>query len=129
VTSAAEIMDRGVRVLDARLSAAQLREIADAERTLHYVVVADDRKIQGWLRVDPALLPAPSTPASQLTLGRLARTHFIFVRESEPAVSVVRLMLHRPDDVAIVVGVIPARTPSSVLGVIDRLCIRAVRAE
>ena len=77
--------------------------------------------------MDRAPEPKDKGPIDDMTLGRLARSHYIVVRESDPAASVMFCMLNRPGEIAIVVRQIPARDACNVLGVIDRQRIAAER--
>jgi CIC family chloride channel protein len=120
VKSAAEIMDRSIRVLDASLSTAQLRDIVDGDQTLRYDVVSREGKVEGWLRVDAPLRSMANATSVQVTLGWLAQSNYVLVHESYAASTVIQILSNRPGQIAVVVRRGQARDARHVLGVIVR---------
>ena len=104
VRSAAEIMERGVMVLDAATTFADFLGAAGTAGGLQHVVVTREGNVVGWLRVDTGLRRAVGAAAATATLGELAHRSFVIVRPGDAVFGVITAMRAKGAEAAIVVG-------------------------
>ncbi|HUA77541.1 MAG TPA: chloride channel protein [Acetobacteraceae bacterium] len=121
VRSAAEIMDRDVLVLDGTTSFADLLSRAAVSTGLQHIVVTEEGRVVGWLRVDTSLRRTVGVGAAHATLGELAHRTFVTVRPTDAVFSVITAMSAAFAAAAIVLGDAKGSSPEPpVLGVITR---------
>jgi CIC family chloride channel protein len=120
VRSARDVMDSDIQVLPAQASFDDyLRQPGHAGR-LRHVVVSDEGRIYGVIRVNTGLRRGLEGADTGVSLGEVASRNFTVVPEDETAFDVIRRMWRRNSIMAVVVrgGGIPRA--SDVVGVITK---------
>src|SRR5580658_3484187 len=120
VRSARDVMDSDIQVLPAQASFDDyLRQPGHAGR-LRHVVVSDEGRIYGVIRVNTGLRRGLESADTGVSLGEVASRNFTVVPEDETAFDVIRRMWRRNSIMAVVVrgGGIPRA--SDVVGVITK---------
>ncbi|APR94492.1 chloride channel protein [Pandoraea thiooxydans] len=119
VQSAAQIMDTDVFVLDTKTPFRDIVTRAGGSAFRH-VVVTEEHKISGVLRINTGLRRAVSQGAADIAVGELAQRNFIVVHEHDAAFGVITQLWKRHAVMAVVVGEQQGQGPARVLGIIAK---------
>jgi CIC family chloride channel protein len=120
VRRAKEVMDTNVVLAPSEARFDSLSARADHGEPMRHVVVIEDNRIAGVLRVDAALRTASRDFRSSATLGELASREFTVVREDDIAFDVIRRIWRRRATTALVVRGRGVPRPGDVVGVITK---------
>jgi CIC family chloride channel protein len=119
VQNAAQVMETDVFVLDEKVPFQDLLARSEGPPFRHVVVTQND-KICGVLRINTGLRRAVSRSDLDITLGALAQRNFIVVFENEVAFGVITRLWKQHAAMAVVVGHEQGQGPARVLGVIAK---------
>jgi CIC family chloride channel protein len=120
VRSARDVMDSDIQVLPAQASFDDyLRQPGHAGR-LRHVVVSDEGRIYGVIRVNTGLRRGLEGADTGVSLGEVASRNFTVVPEDETAFDVIRRMWRRNSIMAVVVRGRGIPRASDVVGVITK---------
>jgi chloride channel protein, CIC family len=119
VQSAAQVMETDVLVLDESVPFQHVLSRSEGPAFRH-VVVTKEHEIEGVLRVNIGLRRAVSQGLGDITVGSLAQTNFIVVRENDVAFDVITRLWKKHAAMAVVVSRGDAQGPPRVLGVIAK---------
>ncbi|SAL86379.1 Cl-channel, voltage gated [Caballeronia choica] len=119
VQNAAQVMETDVLVLDESVPFQHVLSRSEGPAFRH-VVVTKKHEIEGVLRVNIGLRRAVSQGLGDITVGSLAQTNFIVVRENDVAFDVITRLWKKHAAMAVVVSRGDAQGPPRVLGVIAK---------
>jgi CIC family chloride channel protein len=121
VRRAADVMERDVQVLPAETPFGAFLSAEEATGRMRHVVVTENGRIRGVLRVNMALRRGLADAEHGMTLGELASPDFVVVHETTIAFEVIRRMWAKGALMAVVArrGAATPRGPD-VLGVITK---------
>ena len=120
VRRAAEVMDTDVIVAPATMSFDAFLAEPEHNGRMRHVVVTEDHRIVGVLRVNTALRQASEAGRGSVTLGAIASHAFTIVRESDIVFDVIRRIWRRQATMALVVRGRGVPRPEDIAGVITK---------
>jgi CIC family chloride channel protein len=120
VQRAKETMERDVLVLPGATSFDALLAQPDNEGRMRHIVVAEDNRIVGVLRVNTALRQASAGAASPIALRDIASRDFTIAREDDIVFDVIQRIWRRNAVMALVVSGRRVPRPTDVVGVITK---------
>ncbi len=120
VRRAREVMDTDVILAEAAMNFDSFLAQLDHDGRTHHVVVSEDHRILGVLRIDTALTRASEAAPSSITLRDVASRNFTIVREDDIAFDVIRRMWRKKAVMALVVRGHGVPRPQDVAGVITK---------
>jgi CIC family chloride channel protein len=104
VRPARDVMDTDVVLAPADMSFDTLLARPDNNGRLRHVVVIDNHRILGVLRVNTALRQASESASGRVAMRDLANRHFTIVRDTDIMFDVIRRLWRRRAVMAVVVG-------------------------
>ncbi len=120
VRHAVDVMYRGVLVLPAETRFdAFLREHGEGA-ALKYVVVTEEDRIAGVLRVNTSLRRGREAAFSEISLGDIAERNYTVAREEDVVFDVIARMWRKKAGMAIVTGAVGRPRAADVSGVISK---------
>jgi len=120
VRRAKEVMDADVVVAQAEMGFDAFLANPEHRGRMRHVIVAEDHRILGVLRVNTALRRVPQEIRSDIRLGELASRNFTFVREDDIAFDVIQRMWGKDAIMALVLRDHGVPAPENVAGVITK---------
>ncbi len=121
VRRAADVMERNVQVLPSETTFEAFLSAEEETGQMRHVVVTEDSRIKGVLRINMALRRELAESERQITLGELASPHFVVVREQDIAFEVIRRIWANAAFMAVVVrNGVTAPSGADICGVITK---------
>jgi CIC family chloride channel protein len=116
---AKEVMDRDVMLAPAQSSVEEFLS-APGPRRVRHVVVTEDHRIVGVVRINTALRHVSAGAQSTVTMGEIASPDFIVVQEDDIMFEVIQSAWRRGALMAVVVRNGSARDASEIVGLISK---------
>jgi CIC family chloride channel protein len=120
VQRAKEMMEKDVLVVPAAMSFEALLSQPDNAGRMRHVVVMEDRRLLGVLRVNTALRQASAAGKTDIALRDLAYRNFTIAREDDIVFDVIQRMWRKRAVMALVVSGRGVPRPGDVVGVITK---------
>lgn len=120
VRSARDIMDAHALIVPAEEAVEALLSRPDNNGLLRHIVVAQNGRISGVLRINTALRHASAAAQADIRVGEVASRHFVVVGATEAAFEVIERLWRENASMAVVVREPPGLEVAGVLGVISK---------
>ncbi|HEY5225925.1 MAG TPA: chloride channel protein, partial [Methylovirgula sp.] len=120
VRRAKEVMDTDVLVVPADMDFDTFVTGLDRDGRTRNVVITEDNRIFGVLRVDTALTRASEAALSRIVLRDVASRNFTLVRENDVAFDVIKRMWRKKAVMALVISGRGVPRPQDIAGVVTK---------